>query len=383
MTDGQVLFLILALLHLSEGLVWVRRRSVLLAAPWNRGWRVRPAARLFGNARGGVGGLNPLPPFGTACICHFPPLSLAPEGLTALTPHGAPLGAGSPDRPTGLRWEEVREVRVESRDLVIGDRFRVECASPHEAATLKARITRVAALSPDRREAALRGDVANSFRTAECTARLAEVRRAARTVRDHGIAFWLSLYVVVPALALRFGVECLVLPGAALMLVFALIITWRFRRAHRALYPEARLDRGRELAKMILCPPTAIRAADLLLLPALEAFHPVTAAVALGGESGEAFLRSVARELGHPLRVDSADARSEAVLRWQTATELQRCREVVEAARPDGWKTLLAPPVPDGSSRGYCPRCETQLNRTEGECPDCPGVRVVPFLRDR
>src|SRR5260370_39990637 len=54
-----------------------------------------------------------------------------------------------------------------------------------------------------------------------------------------------------------------------------------FRRAHRALFPDASAERFTPFVTMLLAPPTAIRAHDLLSRHLLGAFHPLAVAQGL------------------------------------------------------------------------------------------------------
>ena len=58
-TDGQTLLLILALLYLTECLIWVKKQSIAFVSPWGRRWRVATPISWLGNANGAMLILNP------------------------------------------------------------------------------------------------------------------------------------------------------------------------------------------------------------------------------------------------------------------------------------------------------------------------------------
>ena len=83
MTDGQLLFAVLCFIYLSDCFLWLRKSTAALVSPWGKGWRVVLGSPLFGNSRGGLLLLNPLPPLGRVFLCHLAPVSLSPAGVCA------------------------------------------------------------------------------------------------------------------------------------------------------------------------------------------------------------------------------------------------------------------------------------------------------------
>ena len=83
MSDGERLLLFLALIYLSGCLLWVDRRTVLLASGLGRRWRVVVADYLWGNSSGRLFLLNPLPPLGFLFAPRLMPVSLSPSSIVA------------------------------------------------------------------------------------------------------------------------------------------------------------------------------------------------------------------------------------------------------------------------------------------------------------
>lgn len=92
-TDGQTLLLILALLYLTECLIWVKKHSIAFVSPWGRRWRVATPISWLGNANGAMLILNPLPPPGRIFLSHLLPISISPAGVCAFTSQTFPSGA--------------------------------------------------------------------------------------------------------------------------------------------------------------------------------------------------------------------------------------------------------------------------------------------------
>lgn len=168
-------------------------------------------------------------------------------------------------------------------------------------------------------------------------------------------------------------------PAALTMILYAVFISIAFFRAHRLLYPLSTYDRVVNVVKMLLCPPFAIRAADLLSLHALSRFHPVLLASLLPGPHTRPFLRSWLADLDHPLRHGFSDSPALSIASWYARAERDRCAALLNAHPDLALDRLLTPPACDGLSVSYCPRCLAQFTASSSDCPDCPGVPLRPF----
>jgi hypothetical protein len=156
-----------------------------------------------------------------------------------------------------------------------------------------------------------------------------------------------------------------------------------YHRVHKSLYLWDVKDRWSHLAMMVLSPPIAIRARDLLSRPLLDAFHPLAVAhVLLPKEDFFDFARRVMLDLSFPIAPvcpteETGPQETERWFRnrlWAAAENLIRQGGLSPEA-------LLKPPVLAGEdSRSYCPRCRCQFTVTEGDCPDCGGLPLQPLV---
>jgi len=379
MTDGQTLFVILSLLYLSDCLVWIGRRTVLFSSPWCRRWRASFADERFGNDDGSVALLNPFPPLGSNFFGQWAPISMSPSGVCAFTLQ-AFQGTGRPFQ-TGmvLAYEEISEPRADGKHLLLnGSRF-VKCCTAEQAKSLAELIKRVSSEPTEKREKLIRESLIVQFAKEEAIKLLAQVSDLAAGMRWTCSAFFIFLYVITPILVSAFGLIRFVIPVTVVMLLSALFISVTYFRAHKALRPSQPHDRLSNLVKMILCPPVAIRAADLLTLNAMSRFHPVLLANLLLGSDSVEFTRAVISDLKHPIRHDLTDPRALSIVSWHAACDLDACTKFLEAQNPKILDNFLAPPSWDGVSSAYCPRCSCQFATRAGECPDCSGVELLPF----
>ena len=113
MGELESLLLVLALIYLSECLVWVRRGALAFGSWRGNRFGLRPPGTWMGNQRGGLLLSNPFPPLGTVFIVPNLPLSLAPAALFAyssvcLDPAGRPWQTAR-----HLSFDDVRNVAVD------------------------------------------------------------------------------------------------------------------------------------------------------------------------------------------------------------------------------------------------------------------------------
>ena len=193
-------------------------------------------------------------------------------------------------------------------------------------------------------------------------------------VQELSLILFLFLFVATPALMSGYGLMPLIIPVAVVMVILAVLTGIMFYRAHKRLYPSEGSERFEHLVKMILCPPVAIRAADVLTRNLLADYSPVVLASVLAGTSEQQFVRAFVLDLQHPLKHEVTDVTAEQTMRWAVNEQLNICLE--RFLQPGD---LLAPSDREKDSISYCPRCRCQYVVSETDCPDCPGVELVSF----
>jgi hypothetical protein len=370
--EGETLLFVLLLLYLSECVIWVKRESVAFVSGWRR-WRLTTPSSWLGNARGGILFLNPLPPSGKILLSHLSPISISPSGVCALNVQTLPSEARSPYQ-TGefLPFGKIKEAGVDGSYLTINNERFAKCATAKQARTLASVIAEMVKASTSKREGLARNWIAKQYSAKDATIRLKEAQESIRPIQSLGLILFLFLFVLTPVLGSFFGLMKLVVPVAIVMVALAVEIAILFRSAHRKLYPAESSERLESLVKMILCPPVAIRAADILSRNLLAEFSPIVLAEVLTGSGERRFVRSVILDLKHPLQHELSDACAVKTIEWAANEQVQLCE-----------RQALAPTQRDENSISYCPRCECQFVVPVVECPDCPGVRVSGFADER
>jgi len=379
MTEGQMLFVILSLFYLSECLVWIGRKTVLFSSRWFRRSRPIFSGEFFGSVEGGVALLNPLPPWGNSFLAHWIPISISPTGICDFTIQTFKGTARAFQTSIVLNYEEVSEARTEGKYLLLnGARF-TKCCTIEQAKFLAELIKNVSSASTHKREQLIRKSLEVQFPKDEALNRLAHVDNLTIGLRWTCSAFFIFLYMVTPLIVVTYGLTRFIIPVAIVMVVSALFISFNYFRVHKVLYPSLLRERLSNVFKMILCPPSAIRAADLLTLNAMSRFHPLLLASLVLGPDSLLFANAVITDLKHPLHYNLDDQRAQSIVSWYAAYELEACTKFLEEQGSMNLDALLPPPSWDGISSVYCPRCSCQFSTHSVECTDCTGVALVQF----
>lgn len=379
MSEGQMLFVILSLLYLSDCLVWIGRRTVLFSSRWCQRWRSTFYSEYLGNSEGSVALLNPFPPFGSNFLGHWIPISISPTGICNFAIQTLKGTARAFQTGIVLSYDEVSEARTEGKYLLLnGARF-AKCCTIEQASFLAKLIKNLSSAPIHKRDHVIRETLGVQFSKDEAFMHLTLVNNLTSGMRWTCSTFFIFLYLATPITVTAYGLTGFVIPAAIVMFVSAIFISIKYFRAHKALYSSHSHERLSNVLKMVLCPPQAIRAVDLLTLNAMDRFHPVLLASLFLGTDSLSFARLVISDLIHPVSHGLSDSRAMSIVSWHAAYELEECRKLLRAQYSMNLDDLLAPPSWDGISSVYCPRCSCQFIAHSGECPDCPGVTLVAF----
>ena len=386
MSDVQLLFVVVVALYVWECACWLRRGGIAFSSWWGRHWRILQPGALIANQAGGFVLAWPLPPLGSLFVANQFPLSLSPEGVLGFVATNVNSGWRPAQSGRFVRFEEIRQVRVRGRKLMVNGEFLVTCASPGLARQYGEELQQLAKLKASQRNAAIVARLRASFDAPAVERRAQEFRKHAAPVRGLSNGLLAYVFLAVPAVIWNIGFK-LSWPGLLAGLVGLTSATaFFFARAHRALYPKAGDERFTQTLTILLAPTTAMRAHDALSRSLLEAFHPLAVAkVLLSDGEFRPLARRILLDLRHPAL--PGFTRDLAVAR---ATETQARANLRTAAeeflKESGVvpEELCRPPTPtDGSCHSYCPRCQAQFTLREGSCEDCGGLELMAFVPAR
>ncbi len=264
MTDFKLLYLVLALIYLSDCLFWVRRGSIVL-----RGWftgrcAVAHPSSGFGSTSAGIVPLNPLPPFGNAYVCDQWPLSLTEDAAysyVATVPNHH-------ERPEQLaccvRFDDIRTVTRDGAMVLVNDRAFAKLNSEMSAIHFSRLLVRLARMPAVDRNRAIDAALSQSMNPDAIRRRLARFRLHASPLRLQAHLIAVVLFGAVPFTIAVVRYRRFLLPSLILLAGFLLIQSVTFVIAHRRLFRRGGASRYRTAFTMIFTPPAAIRAAGCI-----------------------------------------------------------------------------------------------------------------------
>ena len=202
MSDLEQIYLILAVFYVAECGHWVRPGSLVFVSPF--GGRCRPrTGHTDAWLRNDYGGfvLGNLLPMGHSLLGQPWPLVLSPEGVAstasqALTADGWPV---QPER--FVPWNQMRSVTTEVREIRIDGQALVQAATPEQATYLADLLTRLQAVPPEERPAAIETAVRQWLDPIPFAPALEEHRRRSRLLQVVCSLLMLYVFAVAPVLA--------------------------------------------------------------------------------------------------------------------------------------------------------------------------------------
>ncbi len=347
-----------------------------------RHWRLAHPGAILGNQRGGLLLAPPLPPLGTLLTGNQYPLSLSPQALLAFVAPSVNPGMRPAQTGELVGWEEVRSVKARGKQVRVNGRRLLAASSTLCAARLAGQLEELSRLPAAKRAAAIEQLIREGLDTKAVEGRWAEFQQQASGLRLPANLLVGYVFGAAPLLIWQFGFRRCWLGLLLGLLGFTITIATGFRRAHRALYPEAEDERFTQFLLVLLAPATTMRALDLLSRPLLERFHPLAIARVFCPEPefGD-FARAAWREVCHPaLPVCPAGEPRAAEVEMYFRGALKSGIEKLLRQSALAPETLAAPPAPaDETCRWYCPHCLAQFTAGPGACADCGGLALLPL----
>lgn len=369
LTEGQMLYLLVALIYLSECVVWLPGHAFAFIGTWSGRWRVLLPGAGLGNDRGRFILTNPLPFAGGLAVATQWPLAVGEIGMASLKV----TNPGHNRRPLGLfshlPWN-VEHFAAFHRTVAADGVPIFNAANFREAQWLATFLAGVAEKS-GRRSAVVKL-LRETLDTKKLADRLGSFAASAQWLTMLAVVEFILLFVCAP-IAWHLGGSWRFLLTIGALLLHTIIGSILFYRAHRRLYPERKLERFQQSLLVALVPTHSIRAVDSLSRGLVGDFHALAVAAVMTSEPE--FQRTAGvllRDLRHPMPLATdADAPTA-----ETATAFHEVeREMLEKFLADGKlpPVLEHPPV-DSADAAWCPRCLATYMSGVATCADCQGI---------
>lgn len=384
MTDEQALFAIICFLYITDCFLWIDRHSVAIVSSWWKKWKPAFPSVLFGNGDAGFVLLNPLPPLGLSYVCHLPPVSISPVGICAYNSQTLRPGGKSSQSGKTVLFTDVKNINSNGKAIIVNDSKFVKCRTESEASVLAHFLSSIASAAQENRESLIRDFFQKALNYESVWSALGAVSEQSRILRLLCNISFFFIFLFTPALVMYYGLKHMIIPLGICFFLLSIRISVEFYASHKMLYPQASEDRIGNFLKMILCPPVAIRALDVLANPLLGSFNPLNVAnVLLDKNKYSVFAKEFMLDLKYPIQPNHLNDEGILIMIWHNNTLFDLCKSYLDDVAKLNID-LFSPPIQtDEDSKSYCPRCLGQFIKESGECPDCFGVKLALFPKSK
>jgi hypothetical protein len=376
------LLVVLGAIYLYDCLQWVRREGTVFRSFRGTRFHAVPGTRFAGHERAGFTFGQPLPPFGRLHVTQPCPVSLSVECAYSHVAAAHNPGGKIPTDPRLVAWTEMKDVRAEGREVLVGGKRFVTSSSPRGAEHVASLLVRLRDTPRERRQAAIEREIASWFDVERVRTLDAGLRAVLAPPTWCATVLFVVLYVALPVLGYTVGLAVSWLWIGIAVLAAHITTLVVYTRARRRLRPGRTAELVGELVPLVLAPPAAIRVGDVLTRDAFADLHPLAVARALVPDAEFAeMLERAGRDAVHPLLppCPSDDARAiacEAEHRARMVHAMERfAREV--GADPTAWRG--PPRVVEPDCTLYCPRCSRQYLPIAMTCEPCFGRSLEPL----
>lgn len=322
--------------------------------------------------------MNPLPFLGQVYVCDLLPVSFSPRGLCAYNPQCLTVDGRPQQSCLVISYGQIESVACFDKNIYINNSVFVKCVSPVQANYIVSIIKIIASSPENKREDLIKAFLKRRQDTANAEHILNEIASHNFSLRYFCSVLFIFLFVLSPILVLRFWLTLMILPIIAITFIMGICISIKFYKTHKILYPNAKESRITNLIKMIMCPPVAIRANDIITSKGLSDFDSIAIAkILLKKDDFLFFAQRRLLDLKYPIRHECEDEFAVEIIAWHNSTLLNVYYECLDAMTKKEIDLSPKPKLIEKQSNSYCPRCLLQFQIDSGECCNCDGVELV------
>jgi len=382
-SDELLLFGILCLIYVTDCFVWIGRHSLAFVT-WNgRQWRDKAPSQIIKTSKGGLLLTNPFTPLGKIICCHLPPLSISPKGISSLNCQALTHNDVPEKEIASILFKDISDIKVDGRDILINDSRFIRLRDDQGAEKLGVTLKSLHDTTITNREKIIHKFWDRQFDFDRAKETVNQIAKKMPYLRFLCNSLFLFLFILAPFFILYLQMTGMLIPIAVGMLVLAIQISIGFYILHKKYFPHAKEDRISNLIKMILCPPVSIRACDLITENLLGNYNPIIVGhLLLSRSQFRQFIERTVRNLYYPPLEYFTDRRADEISNWQNQFLLKKMMDYIRDVAKIEDNLLSLPQVNDPSVHSYCPRCLSQFTQEAGNCPDCPGVKLVAFKNE-
>ncbi len=377
MTDGQLLYLIMALVYAAECLVWLPKGAYACLRSIGKRRRLSPAPSNFSSSKGGWIMAAPFPGLGTVFVTRSWPLCVTEDGVAAFSIE-SPNPGNRPESLVGpeFQWDQIEHITRDGKKILINEKAFIVESTPESAFQLLAYLTALWKSEPKGRPDTIRRELRKSWNTRRIAKLIHFWEDATLNLRALCNFLLLLLFGGIPACLIFYGPSPELWACGAAFLTVMISIASIFMALHRRLYPKLKFERIQWFFIILLVPQQSVRVLDLLFKAIVAGAHPLAVAdfaLSKGSEQRSKVMGAFYRDLQLPLRW-----KGEIITEYQRDflhPELDR----FTAAHEDEIKDWCQP-IREDDEKSYCPRCFEKFSSDEvKKCQDCEGIPIVKW----
>lgn len=383
MTDEQTLLLVLFLLFLFECLIWVHRNTVIINSYFYSGWQLRYPSSNFGNKNGGFFLRNPLPPLGVIFLCQPIPFSFSSNKIVSYISQQL-TDSGKPKQIEKVfSFNEIKNISIQLNEIYINGELFVKCRTNQLARFFSDFISNVKDISQNSREEYYNKFFQNLLDIDRIKTLYNKYKKKSIYLRLFCNILWIYIFIFSICIIYIFGFILSIFYLLTGYLILHLLTVIIFYFTFRYFYPDSSKEElYSNLLIILLFPPSAIRSIDKISLNLFDRYHPLAVMIAISHDSNfEIFVKKIILDLKFPLGNESLPKDIQNISNWYRNKQIKILKSFFKNNAID-LKNLLTPSISsDVTVKAYCPRCHVEYTSTEGQCSDCNGIDLVPFIK--
>lgn len=380
--NEALLFLVLLfLLYLSDCISWLPNGSLAVITTFGRRkCYFGHELSILGNAHGRLVLADPLPPITPSFASYEPPFFLSADGIVysrkALSRYEGNLSC--------ILWENIKTVSRRGAELWADDRLIGKCHSEAFSYYMHEHLNALLVAKPERRKRIIDQHLKVSLDLSQARAKASQFWTDSKALQQLCKILYAYLLAIVPLIVFLFGAKRSIVALLMGLVMLLSLVSIKAYRLHKSRYPLLVGARALGLARMLLCPPSAIRSLELVSKDLLCEFHPL---VLIRQFAAEDYFQETAKRLlleyefpATSNEIDSQAIEGKQIVEAALKGEGAALSSFVTKELSVSLAILLSPPTPESAAAcSYCPRCLSQFTVHYGDCPSCYGVKLRKF----
>lgn len=383
MSEGITLFFILLIFYLVECIFWLHRNSAAFVSFTGKHWYLIFFNKYFGNDRGGIFPANPLPPLGKVYICSLLPVSFSKTHVCSQISQTLTNDFKTDKNVKFMKYDEIKSVSTIDKEIFInGDMF-VKFGTSIQSIFIKDILLKLVSLNDEQRENEIKRIVQETFDVEKAKTIIETYNDKSYKLRVCCNLLFVYIFLIVPVLVYFYGTIQLFVILLVFMYLLSISISIVFYFIHKTFYSAQRSERIIDMIKMIIFPPTALRANDLLSLNILINYHPLTVAQILFDKFNfDKFSKKVVIDLKNPIINNFENEQVTLTNKWHRDNLENIVTAFLQNNGVDTKNLLIAPSPENISCKSYCPRCNAQYTMQKGICSECR-MTLIPLKANK